>query len=307
MHPLRFSIVVACYNQRHFVRAAVESAITQAHPSKEVIVVDDASRDGTPDILDTFGDSIRLVKFETNQGALAARNHGSSLARGEYLVFLDGDDALMPWTLDVYERLIATQRPEIILGKRRYFYQDEVPSAAADDCPGKIDFVDYPCWFHKDRMIAFGASNTVVHRKTFWDVGGWSLGIFHLDCTDLMMKLGLAGRTLVVNTPPTVWYRKHSTNATRSIAAMLQCAQVVLQKERAGEYPGEQKYWFARATCLGGPMWFWIRRAVEVGLYGEAMKLVGSAWLTILAAIVRRLLAYGRKVHPVQSMELRHD
>jgi len=306
MHPLRFSIVVACYNQRHFVQAAVESAISQPHPSKEVIVVDDGSSDGTPEVLDAFGDSIRLVKFVKNQGALATRNHGSSLATGEYLVFLDGDDVLMPWTLQVYERLIAGLRPKIILGQRFYF-QDEVPRAAAADFPSKIDFVDYPCWFQKDRMVAFGASNTVVHRKTFWDAGGWSPEIFHLDVTDLMLKLGLAGKTLVILAPPTVWYRKHSAAITYDVAGMLRCAQVLLQKERAGEYPGGRKHLFARSTCLGGPMWFWIRRAVGAGLCVEAMKLAGSAWFTILAAIVRRFIALGRGGRPVQSLELLHD
>ena len=78
----KFSIVIACYNQRHFVQSAVESAISQPHPSKEVIAVDDGSSDGTPEVLDGFGDSIRLVKFEKNQGAIAARNHASSLATG---------------------------------------------------------------------------------------------------------------------------------------------------------------------------------------------------------------------------------
>jgi len=89
-------------------------------------LLDDGSSDGTPEVLDVFGNSIRLVKFAKNLGPLAARNHGSSLATGEYLVFLEGDDVLMPWTLQVYERLIATLRPKIILGQRFYF-QGEVP------------------------------------------------------------------------------------------------------------------------------------------------------------------------------------
>jgi glycosyltransferase involved in cell wall biosynthesis len=306
MRPPRFSIVVACYNQRHFVQAAVESAISQPHPSKEVIVVDDGSSDGTPEVLDAFGDSIRLVKFAKNHGAPATRNHGSSLATGEYLVFLDGDDVLMPWTLQVYERLITTQSPKIILG-RRFYFQGEVPRATAEDVPDRIDFVNYAHWFQKDCEVAFGASSFVVHRNTFWDVGGWSPGIFHLDVTDLLLKLGLAGRTLVILAPPTVWYRKHSANITHSVAGMLRCAQVLLQKERAGEYPGGRKHLFARSTCLGGPMWSWIRRAVGAGLYVEAMKLAGSARFTILAATVRRFIALGRGCRPVQSMELLHD
>jgi glycosyltransferase involved in cell wall biosynthesis len=301
-----FSIVIACYNQRHFVRAAVESAISQPHPSKEVIAVDDGSRDGTPEVLDAFADSIRLVKFAKNQGALAARNHGSSLATGEYLVFLDGDDALMPWTLQVYERLIAARNPRIILGRRHYFRGD-VPRAASGDVPRKIDFVDYPCWFEKDRMVAFGASTFVVHRQTFWDAGGWSPEIFHLDMTDLMLKLGLSGKTIVVLAPETAWYRLHSGNVTHAFAAMLRCAEALLKKERAGEYPGGRKYISARAGCLGGPILHWIRSGAGAGLYLEAMRLAGSAWFTILLAIVRRFVALSRGHHPVQSVELPRD
>jgi glycosyltransferase involved in cell wall biosynthesis len=302
----RFSIVIACYNQRHFVQAAVESAILQPHSKKEVIAVDDGSSDGTPELLDAFGDSIRLVKFAKNQGANAARNHGASLATGEYLVFLDGDDVLMPWTLQVYERLIAAESPEVILG-RRFNFQGEVPRAAAEDVPSKIDFVNYACWFQKDRTVPFGASNFVVHRKTFYDVGGWSPGIFHLDIMDLLLKLGLSGTTLVILEPDTVWYRIHSANTVHSVPPFLRCAQVVIKKERAGEYPGGRKYLFARCTCLGGPILYWILRGVGAGLYLEAIKLAGSAWFMILAAIVRRGVALCRGRRPVQSVELLHD
>ncbi len=47
MCPPKFSIVIACYNQRHFVQAAVDSAISQPHPRKEIIVVDDGSSAGS--------------------------------------------------------------------------------------------------------------------------------------------------------------------------------------------------------------------------------------------------------------------
>ena len=109
--------MIACYNQEGFVREAVESAMSQAHPSKEIIVVDDGSRDGTQEVLNSFGASIILAKLPKNCGVYAARNHGASLASGEYLVFLDGDDVLMPWALDVYDRIITARCPEFILGR----------------------------------------------------------------------------------------------------------------------------------------------------------------------------------------------
>lgn len=306
MHSPKFSIVVACYNQRDFVKAAVESAISQPHPSKEVIVVDDASSDGTPEVLDEFAASVRLVKFAKNQGALAARNHGASLASGEYLVFLDGDDAFMPWTLEVYERLIAALSPKIVIGER-YYFRGETPDMAAEKTPARIDFVDYACWFEKDRKVEFGASNLVVERNTFWEVGGWTLGIFHFDVTDLMLKLGTSGRTLVILAPATVCYRIHTANITNSVAGMLQCAHLALKKEKAGEYPGGRKEVLARAMCLGGPILFWIAKGLRTGRYSEVLKLAASGWFMILGAIVRRVLALGGRRHPVQSMELSHD
>lgn len=303
MKELRFSIVIACFNQEGFVKAAVESALSQEYASKEVIVVDDGSRDGTADVLNTFSASIIPARLRKNRGADAARNYGASLARGEYLVFLDGDDVLMPWTLQVYDRLIAAERPKIILGRRLKF-QGEVPRAASEGLPSKIDFVDYEHWLQKDRMVSFGASSFVVHSQTFWDAGGWSPGVFHLDMTDLLLKLGLSGKVVVILAPDTVWYRIHSTNVTHSVAQILRCARVLLKKERAGEYPGGRRYSFARSTCLGGPMLSWIVIAVGKGLYKEAIKLAGSGWFTILSAIVRRFMALCRGRRPVQSVGL---
>lgn len=303
MSSPRFSIVIACYNQRHFVQEAVESALSQAHPSTEIIAVDDASSDGTSEILEKYGNAIRLVKLAKNQGPLAARNHGSSLATGEYLVFLDGDDVLMPWTLQVYERLIAAHSPKIILG-RRFYFEGEVPRETAKNVPEKIDYVNYSNWFQKDRMVAFGASNLVIHRATFWKVAGWSPGLFHLDVTDLLLKLGLSGNALVVLAPATVWYRRHSGSVTRDVRGMLECARDLLKKEKAGEYPGGRKYFFSRAVCLGGPILFWSRRAVKRGYLVDALKMATSAWLIIFAAIVQRFIAITRGQCPAQSLEL---
>ncbi len=306
MRQHKFSILIACYNQRHFVQAAVESAISQPSPSKEIIVVDDCSTDGTKEILDEFGDSIQLVKFEKNQGAIAARNYAANLTTGEYLVFLDGDDIFMPWTLQVYERLIEVHNPKIILGKRSYF-RGEHPKADTMDFPDKLDYIIYQNWFQKEREVTFGASNFVVHHKTFYDASGWSPGIFHLDITDLLVKLGLSGKTIVILSPETVWYRKHSANATLSISAMLECAHVLLNKEKKGDYPGGGKYRFARCTLLGGPMLFWILRAFKARLYSQAIKLTWPAGLIILSAIIRRIIIRFKGQRPVQTLTITTD
>jgi glycosyltransferase involved in cell wall biosynthesis len=69
----------------------VESALAQTHAAEQVIVVDDGSRDATPEALARFGTRIEVLR-QTNQGASAARNAGIRAARGTWVAFLDSDD-----------------------------------------------------------------------------------------------------------------------------------------------------------------------------------------------------------------------
>jgi glycosyltransferase involved in cell wall biosynthesis len=89
------SIVIPTYNYARFVGRAIDSALEQPGPTREVIVVDDGSTDHTPDVLAAYGDRIRAIR-QTNQGVSAARNAGIAAARGDYIVCLDADDRLLP-------------------------------------------------------------------------------------------------------------------------------------------------------------------------------------------------------------------
>lgn len=90
------SICIPAHNAERWVRAAVESALAQTWPLCEVIVVDDGSTDGTPEILAAFGDRIRLLPQEESSGSNPSRNRAWREARGQWLLFLDADDYLLP-------------------------------------------------------------------------------------------------------------------------------------------------------------------------------------------------------------------
>ena len=87
------SIIMPCYNAEGFVSEAIESAVNQSYPFKEVIVIDDGSTDGSLSVIKKFG---RKIRWETgpNKGGSAARNRGLSLAKGDYIQFHDTDDLL---------------------------------------------------------------------------------------------------------------------------------------------------------------------------------------------------------------------
>lgn len=89
------SIVIPSYNYERFVGEAIESALRQTHDAVEVIVADDGSTDGSRAVISAFGTRIKTV-FQDNLGLPSARNSGIRLAGGEYLLFLDADDWLLP-------------------------------------------------------------------------------------------------------------------------------------------------------------------------------------------------------------------
>ena len=92
---MRISVIIPCYNSAAWVARAVESVIAQALPADEIIVVDDGSHDDPGRVLLPYGDRIKLVRRE-NGGLAAARNTGFSESSGEWLLFLDADDILLP-------------------------------------------------------------------------------------------------------------------------------------------------------------------------------------------------------------------
>lgn len=303
MSQLLFSVVVACYNQEAFIKEAVDSALSQQCQNKEIIVVDDASHDRTADILRTFGESITFARLPLNSGVAAARNHGASLAKGEYLVFLDGDDVLMPQALQTYARLIAARHPKFLFG-RSSKCAGQVPPVTTVNPTDKIRFVEYSTFLNKDRPCVFNTSTLVVDRSTFWSVGGWSPGIFYQDIQDLVTKLGVSGTMILVLAPATVWYRMHSTNAVTKIRPFVNGIYVLLARAKAGLYPGGRQCWFDRSVWFGGLGFYWTKTAIRAGLYRDGFILLARCWWMILFAIFRRSMAWLVGRQPIKTLSL---
>jgi glycosyltransferase involved in cell wall biosynthesis len=286
--PPQFSVIITCHNQAVFIQQAVKSAVAQSADSCEVIVVDDASTDDSVEMLQIFGNSLRLIRTPQNIGANAARNLGASLAAGDYLVFLDGDDLLAPWALNTYKTLVAATKTPIILS-RLLFFEGTLP-AELGEIPAEITFVEYPHLIQKDRTHRASASATVVEKTTFHRAGGWSEGLFHLDDLDIMMKLAVSGRCVQILSPATTCYRMHQDNTVRHVAPFIPAMLTLIRKEKAGQYPGGPRFRFERYAFLGGPIFFWIKKCLRARLYGGAGSLFTHGWMMALAAVSRRFL-----------------
>ena len=237
MPEIRFSIIITSYNQRELIKDAVDSALSQRHAKAEVIVVDDNSTDGTQEILRQYGDSIRLVCRETNGKSSVARNCGTALARGEYLVFLDGDDAFLPWAMDAYEQVVEAKNPEMILPSLGYF-QGTLPPPQMGHRPDAIRIVEYADFLRKDRTAASGGGCLVIERRLFERIGGWPEDIWPMEDHHFMLKLGDCGRLVLILSPPTLLRRLHDQNSVRNVPPYLSSVSGGGSQRTTGKIPG---------------------------------------------------------------------
>lgn len=107
------SVTVVTFNSGRFIRRCLEAVLEQRHPGMEVIVIDNASIDGTQDILERFEDRCKIVYNEENVGFAAAQNQAIALSRGDWVLTLNPDVLLLP---DFIEKLMRTAAADPAVG-----------------------------------------------------------------------------------------------------------------------------------------------------------------------------------------------
>jgi glycosyltransferase involved in cell wall biosynthesis len=94
------SVIIPTYNHGQFIEEAIKSVLGQTYREFELIVVDDGSTDNTNQVLRKYGKDIVHI-YQRNSGVSSARNRGISVAKGEFIAFLDSDDVWMPEKLEM--------------------------------------------------------------------------------------------------------------------------------------------------------------------------------------------------------------
>jgi hypothetical protein len=120
------SIITPSYNSASFIKESINSVLSQTYENWEMIIVDDASKDNTTEIIEEYikkDSRIKLIRLEKNSGPAIARNEAIKKAKGRYIAFLDADDLWLPEKLD--RQIIFMNKNNLSFTYSSYLLMDE--------------------------------------------------------------------------------------------------------------------------------------------------------------------------------------
>lgn len=207
MNTPLISCIVPVFNGERFLGAALDSILRQTYEPIEVIVVDDGSNDGTPDVAARYGRSIRYVR-QDNRGSASAKNRGLAEARGEVLAFLDADDI---WHENKLARQYCTiaERPVTELYLSFTSFQNFWMPELADEAERfRDDPIAGPC-------TAWSIGTLLTRRMVFEKLGGFADGRRGNENLPWFFAAARAGATIGM-LPEVLMYRRfHQDNDGR--------------------------------------------------------------------------------------------
>ena len=208
-----FSVIIPLYNKEREIEATIRSVLAQSYPPKEIVVVNDGSKDRSAEVVRGIDSPLIRLIDQPNAGECAARNRAISEATGDYVALIDADDQWEGGFLEEINRLI-NDFPDCGL----YCTSFQVVSSEGlyrAPCPEERGVVEN---FFRDsahRYIAI-PSASAMPRTLFDEIGGFPEGM--KIAGDLYMWIKLARKYRVCFSPkPLVRYLKEASNRSAAI------------------------------------------------------------------------------------------
>ncbi len=221
----KVAIIITHFNQSSFISEAVTSVATQEYQDWECVVVDDGSTpmeaETAREIVTRFRDKrLRWIALPSNQGVIPARLTGVSQTSAPYLVFLDGDDALMPNFLSVtVSELDKDVDAAYVYTQLQYF-------GARQDV-----LVSQPFNGHDLLFENFISMTSLIRRSAFLEVGGFHMNLNRIGLEDWDLYLGLYEHNLRGSfvAQPLVCYRQDAEGRNRNQPTKVKSANAIIQ------------------------------------------------------------------------------
>jgi glycosyltransferase involved in cell wall biosynthesis len=210
------SVVMPVYNAGRFVAQAVESVLAQTYPAFELVVVDDASSDGSFELLQTYAARdarVRVFRQPSNQGIVAARNRAFREARPDsrYFAILDSDDVALPDRLERQVEFLRAHPDHALVGGHTLIIDEDSRPLGIRRYP--VDYAQICAVITRYNPIAQPA--VTLRRSVLEQVGSYSPQFPR--CQDYELWLRIAAQYPIANLDvPVIRYRISATQGKRT-------------------------------------------------------------------------------------------
>jgi hypothetical protein len=216
-HRPRVTVVVPCYNYGHYLPACVGSVLDQRDVDVDVLVIDDASTDGSRDVADRLaaGDPrVASLPHSANAGHISTYNEGLARATGTYVVLLSADDMLVPGALArATAAMEANPRVGLTYGNPLSFECDDPPAARTRARSTTVwngrDWIGLQC---RRGASCIYSPEAVVRTAVQHRVGGYTHALPHTADLEMWLRIAAVSDVARVNGSDQAYRRLHAAS-----------------------------------------------------------------------------------------------
>jgi glycosyltransferase involved in cell wall biosynthesis len=215
------TVVIPCYNYGHYLPACVQSVLDQQDVRVDVLIIDDASPDGSAEVVNRLAaqdNRIRAICHDTNRGHIATYNEGLTQARGDYSVLLSADDLMTPGCLSRATALMEVH-PSVGLT-----YGVSVDLTGAELPPARTVATSWIIW-HGHKWLAhmcktgqniMRSPEAVMRTSILRQLGGYRADLPHAGDFEMWMRAATISDIGFIGGADQAYYRIHSNNMHHS-------------------------------------------------------------------------------------------
>lgn len=207
---MNISVIIPTYNRAHVLKRALDSVLAQTQQAAEIIVVNDASTDGTADLL-TLYLNIKVISLSHNKGVSAARNKGIAKAKGDWIALLDSDDEWLPQKLEKQCDVIK-QTPDIHIIHTNEIWIRNGKRVNAMNKHAKPNGWVYP---QSLALCCVSPSSILIHRKVFDLCGVFDENLPVCEDYDLWLRCFNQFQVKLLEEPLLIKYGGHDDQLSR--------------------------------------------------------------------------------------------
>jgi glycosyltransferase involved in cell wall biosynthesis len=193
---VKVSVIIPTWNRLSYLQEAIASVQRQTYRKWEMIIIDDASDDGTSAWLTALADPrIRSFRLDTRRERSAARNHGLGQARGELVMFLDDDDLLEPHALQYLSGALEGNPDAVATVGARVYFDQSGNRSEFRLCHWRTKRVIWP-------EVLFGLvpgqGEALIRKKAAIAAGGWNEHLAAAEDHDFWLRLAKTGSVVFI-------------------------------------------------------------------------------------------------------------